>query len=66
MLLDCQTTLLSLWLCWKALLTISPVCVLMVAANSYPLGCVSPSGMIFERENTNLQEYVPSFLRNLA
>lgn len=42
------------------------MCVFIVPAISSALVCVSPSGMIFERYNTDCQEYVSSFFRNLA
>ena len=42
---------LSLWLLRKIFLTISAVCVFMGVINSFALGCMSPSGMIFEHEN---------------
>lgn len=61
MLLDCHTTLLSRYGYFGRLF----VCI-HGDSNSSALGCVSPSGMIFEREKTNWQEYVPSFIMNLA
>lgn len=61
MLLDCHTTLLSRYGYFGRLF----VC-LHGDSNSSALSCVSLSGMIFEREKTNWQGYVSSFVMNLA
>ena len=52
-----------LWLFWSAIVTVSPVCAFMVAANNSTLGCGKPSGINYDLENIHWHEWLPYFFK---
>ena len=55
-----------LWFFWSAILTVSPVCAFMVAANISTLGCGKSSGINYDLEKIHWHEWVLSFFKNLV